>query len=192
MESRSTPQPRAGLAGALDRFIGPGASPAEIALQFGVAAAAAVGAFLYAAWVGVPSWSWPHHAVAVLLGFDVMGGVVTNATASARRWYRREGRTARHHMTFVLAHGAHLVVVWLLFAGRDALWLAGAALYLIVAAASILATPRALQRAVALSAYTGALALCLYILPEPPGLEWFLPLFYLKLLVSYLPADPSA
>ncbi len=192
MQPESTPQPRAGLAGALDRFIGPGASPAEIALQFGVAAAAAVGAFLYARWVGVPSWSWLHYAVAVLLAFDVMGGVVTNATASARRWYHREGRTARHHMTFVLAHGAHLIVVWLLFAGRDVLWLAGAALYLIVAAALILATPRYLQRAVALSAFAGVLALCLHAWPQPSGLEWFLPLFYLKLLVSYLPADPSA
>jgi hypothetical protein len=26
-------------------------------------------------------------------------------------------------------------------------------------------------------------------LPQPQGLEWFLPLFYLKLLVSHLPTE---
>lgn len=33
-----------------------------------------------------------------------------------------------------------------------------------------------------------ALLLALFVLPQPEGLEWFLPLFYLKLLVSHLSA----
>lgn len=183
-----TPQPRRGLAGALDRFIGPGATRAEIALQFGVAAAAAVLAPLYAASID-PGWSPLRYGLAAFIAFDVAGGVMTNAMPSARRWTHRAGQGFARHMGFIALHAAHLAVVWWFFM-REPLWLALSALYLIAAAAVVLATAKRLQRAVALALYAGALLLSLYVLRAPAGLEWFLPLFYLKLLVSYLPADP--
>jgi hypothetical protein len=37
--------------------------------------------------------------------------------------------------------------------------------------------------------YAGSVLLSLYALAPPPGMEWFLPLFYLKLLVSHLPPE---
>lgn len=43
-----------------------------------------------------------------------------------------------------------------------------------------------LQRPIALVMYAGALLLSLYWFEAPVGLEWFLPLFYLKLLVSHI------
>ena len=49
--------------------------------------------------------------------------------------------------------------------------------------------PQYLQRPVALIVFGCALLISLYVLSQPVGLEWFLPLFYLKLLVSHLPKE---
>jgi hypothetical protein len=67
------PSPRPGLAGALDKFIGPGATRAELTLQFGVPALAAIAAPLYASHV-VESWSWLQYAVCCILAFDTAAG----------------------------------------------------------------------------------------------------------------------
>jgi hypothetical protein len=61
--------------------------------------------------------------------------------------------------------------------------------YLLFSAALVLLVPQYLQRPVTLAAYTCALLLSMYVLRRPPALEWFLPLFYLKLLVSHLPKE---
>jgi hypothetical protein len=61
--------------------------------------------------------------------------------------------------------------------------------YLLVAAALVLWVPQYLQRPVALVAFSCALLISLYVLQQPVGLEWFLPLFYLKMLVSHLPKE---
>lgn len=41
----------------------------------------------------------------------------------------------------------------------------------------------------ALTAAPGAVLVSMYLLARPTGLEWFPALFYLKLLVSHLPAE---
>jgi hypothetical protein len=52
-----------------------------------------------------------------------------------------------------------------------------------------LVVPLYLRRPVALAVYAGVLLISIYVLPQPEGLEWFLPLFCLKLLVSHLPKE---
>jgi len=37
--------------------------------------------------------------------------------------------------------------------------------------------------------YVGSLLITLYGLEQPIGLEWFLPTFYIKLLLSHLPKE---
>ena len=73
-------------------------------------------------------------------------------------------------MAFVCVHLFHVGLVALLFRGGDGAFFVGVSSYLLLAAGVILASPLYLQR------------------PFVPtlGLEWFLSLFFLKLLVSHL------
>ena len=94
----STPQPRSGwLLGAIDQFIGPGATTAEVVLQ--LSAAFAVGLLcLLSYWKetsteeNVLVMSKVSSVVVLLLGVDLIGGVVTNSTSAAKRWYHRDGQ----------------------------------------------------------------------------------------------------
>lgn len=182
------PEPRTGLAGLMDKFIGPGATRAELILQFLFPLLAAAAAAVYAHQSGA-TWSALHYTVAVILALDMVGGVITNATAAAKRWYHRQGQDMNHHMQFVSAHFLHLVVVAWLFVDGGLLWGIISGVYLLAAAGAILTVPLYLQRPVALTTYAGALLLSIYFLQQPLGLEWFLPLFFLKLLVSHLPKE---
>jgi hypothetical protein len=182
------PSPRPGLAGALDRFIGPGATRAELALQFGLPALAAIAAPLYASRV-VESWSWLQYAVCCILAFDTAGGIITNATSSAKRWYHRTGRGFKQHFGMVSLHLLHLLLVSWLYLSFDIWWFAITGAYLLFSATIVLSVPQYLQRPVAVTVYACALLMSIYVLSQPTGLEWFLPLFYLKLLVSHLPKE---
>lgn len=182
------PQSRSGFAGALDKFIGPGATSAERLIQVLAPSVAAIAAPLYAAAMG-PSWSWLQYLLCMVLAFDLVGGVVTNATSSAKRWYHRNGQGFAQHFSFTAAHLLHLLLVAWLYLDNDWIWAAIAGGYLLAAAALILMVPVYLQRPTALILYLGGLVIGLWLLPTPPGLEWFLPVFYLKLLVSHLPRE---
>ena len=179
------PQPRPGMRGALDKFIGPGATPAEVWLAFGAALAAGVAAPTYAIVTDL-GWNTLQLALAALIAFDVLGGVVTNATSAAKRWYHRPELTFRDHFGFTALHLIHLFVVAWLFREGDWAFAIITSAYLLAAAAIILRVPLYLQRPVALLLYALSILMALYLLSPTPGLEWFLPLFYLKLLVSHL------
>jgi hypothetical protein len=123
--------------------------------------------------------------VAVLIAFDIAGGIVTNATSAAKRWYHRPGQGFWQHLGFTAIHVYPFIIAWL-FLGMD--WSYGLIVYgyLLFATLVILLVPQYLQRPVAMAAYAGGLLVALYVLPLIPGLEWFVPFFYLKLLVSHL------
>lgn len=177
--------PRNGWQGQLDRLIGPGATTAELALQFLPAVGGAIAAPLYAATLPV-AWSPLQLGLISLLGFDLVGGVLTNATAAAKRWYHCPGQGWQQQMTFVCIHLIHIGLVALLFRGTDWFFFAGVSSYLLLAAGLILASPLYLQRPIALGLYGLALLGDRYLFVPTPGLEWFLSLFFLKLLVSHL------
>lgn len=182
------PPPRQGWRGMLDRFIGPGATASELALQLSVPFVAVVGVVSYAVAQSV-DWTAMQYVIAGILAFDLVGGVITNATSSAKRWYHRPEQTKRSHLAFVSVHLAHLSLVSLVFQGWQWGWVATAGAYLIAGSVVVLRAQQYLQRPISLLVFSGALMLDQYILSAPPGLEWFLPLFYLKLLVSHLPKE---
>ena len=179
------PTPRSGWPRQLDRFIGPGATPAELALQLLPSVGAAIAAPLYASTLSM-DWSPWQLGLIGILGFDLVGGILTNATAAAKRWYHRPGQGWRQHMTFVTVHLFHIGLVALLFRGGDIRFFMGISSYLLLAAGLILRSPLYLQRPIALGLYSLALLSNLYLFAPTPGLEWFLPLFFLKLLISHL------
>ncbi len=184
------PHPRKGFPGTLDRFVGPGATPAELSLQFLLPLLAAVAAVAHAAYA-VGTWSALQYMLCALLALDIIGGIITNSTSSGKRWYHRAGQGFLQHFGFVMLHLGHLTVVSWLFLTLDLLWLLVAGMYLVIASLTIILSPIYLQRPVALLMYAGGVLLALYVLTSPPGLEWFLPLFYLKLLVAHLPREEA-
>jgi len=176
---------REGPAGLLDRFIGPGATPAELLIQFVPAFVAGVAASLYPLLIGLP-WSWVQITVAGLLALDMTGGVMTNATSPAKRWYHRKGQGFKQHLDFVAIHVLQLALVAWLFRGNDWLYAGMLYTYLMAGTVAILFSPLYLQRPVAMLLFIGAVIMDAYVYKPTPGLEWFVPVFFLKLFISHL------
>jgi hypothetical protein len=179
------PEPRSGWRGEFDRFMGPGATRAELMLEFGFALFGGVAMLAYAL-TSFSQWSIIQIGVAVLLAFDIAGGVVTNATSSAKRWYHRAGQGARQHLQFVALHVIHLVIAAWLFRSGDWLFAIVFSIYLLLTALAIVRAPLYVQRSLALGLTGVAIVMGLIVFVPTPGLEWFIPLLFLKLLVSHL------
>jgi len=182
-------EPRHGLAGALDRLTGPGAELFEVVLQFGVALTASVAAwFRYRSVGSGPLWL---AGLAAFLAFDIAGGVVTNATAPAKRWFHREGQGFPEHFRFQALHLVHIALLAFLFAPGDWLLFTLLSAALIGCSVVILVTPRYLKRPASMALYGAAVVILPLAVSTPSGMEWFIPLFYLKLLVGHLvPEEP--
>lgn len=183
--SETCPAPRSGWIGIVDRLIGPGATEAELWLQLLPAVIAAIAAPLYALTLSHP-WTPLQLGLIALLGFDCVGGILTNATATAKRWYHRPGQGWQQHLVFVSFHTVHISLVALLFRETDWGFLLFVSSYLLIATLTILRSPLYLQCPVALGLYGLALLGDRYLLSPTLGLEWFLPFLMLKLLVSHL------
>jgi hypothetical protein len=179
------PAPRPGWRGELDRFLGPGTTRAELALELGISLAGGLGMLLYALTQPL-GWNGWQIVLATLLAFDLAGGVVTNATSTAKRWYHRPSQGFRQQMTFIAVHGLHLALVGWIFRNGDWGWAASWFTFLLAASALILALPLYLHRPATVSIYALGLLLHQYLGTPTPGLEWFIPVFLLKLLVSHL------
>lgn len=156
-----------------------------MALQLGIPLIALLVAPVYAKAISV-EWGPLQYVFCSVLAFDIAGGVITNSTSCAKRWYHRDSQTFANHIGFVALHLIHLFLVSWIYLSLNLLWLLYAGGFLMVAAIVILQVPQYLQRPISLLFYGMAILLDLYLLESPKGLEWFLPLFYLKLLVSHL------
>lgn len=177
------PVPRPGAAGLWDHLVGPGATRAENLLVLGSAAAGTAATGAYLAWRGAaPALV----AVGCVLAFDLLGGVVSNATETTKRWYHRPETGVLRHLGFVLSHVLHVLVAAWLFRGGDWAFFAVTSAYLVAAAGVLAGTSTYLKRPVAMLCYLGALGLWIYLLGPTPGLEWFLPVLFLKLLVGHM------
>ena len=179
------PPPRNGLAGAWDRFVGPGATPAEQLLSVIPASLFAVAVVAYA-YCQQLDWSMLQYTVAFVLGFDIVGGIVTNATSAAKRWYHRAGRRLPQHFGCAVLHVFYIFLVALLFCPHFFNFFIFHSLYLVVSALIVLTVSPYLQRSVALLLLSGGILLTLYVATPPAGLEWFPIFLYIKLLVSHL------
>ena len=176
---------RVGLKGKLDKLIGPGATRAEKDVQTYIPFIAA-GILAYFVYQAGLDWSWAQYLVAILLTVDMVGGVITNATSSAKRWYHREGEGFVQHMGFISIHFIQLAVYSYFFLALNVWWIVYVGAFMLLASAAIMLTPLYLQRPVALVLYSVGLILSLYVFETAVGLEWFLPIFFLKLLISHI------
>jgi len=184
----SYPEPRKGLAGQWDKFVGPGATFAEqiISLVPSVLAALSITYYSYVSGLG---WSFVQYIVAALIAFDIVGGVTTNATSSAKRWYHRSGQTAVKHLGFIAIHILQIFLVSWLFRSLDISYIVVVYLYLIFSSCVVLTVPLRIQRSVALLFVCIAILMSEYLFSSTPGFEWFIPFLFIKLLISHLTTE---
>ena len=179
------PKPRSGLAGQWDKFVGPGTNTAETLLTLIPSFAAALAILLYAHYAHLEWTSW-QYIVATIIIFDFTGGITANATTSAKRWYHREGQKFKQLFGFVATHAFQIFIVAWLFRGLDFIYFTVVYLYLLASAFVVLKVPLRIQRSFALLFTVGAIILSLYVISPTPGLEWFIPFLFLKLMISHL------
>ncbi|EID56027.1 hypothetical protein [Saccharomonospora xinjiangensis] len=184
---RAVPGTSPGLRGAAQRFFGPGTTRAEIAIQV---TGTLLGSALLTTHVSLAGgWSTLSPLGVVVLGVlivDLVGGVLTNATNSAKRWYHRDGATALHRIGFAATHGLHLVAVAVVLDAGGWHWVLVNAGLLLGSAVAIEALPVDLARPSAMALYLAAVLVNLTWLPLPGALVWIPVLFFLKLLVCHL------
>jgi hypothetical protein len=183
LPASASPPVRTGLAGVWDRVVGPGATRAENAL---IVIASLLGGLGVAASLAAEKRSMGVIVAAALIGFDVVGGAVANATTTTKRWYHRPGSSEVHHLGFVSLHLVHVALVAVLFRGGDLAYFAAVSGYLVAASAVVALTPVELKRPAAAALFAVALLGWTYLLGPTPGLGWFVPLLFMKLLVGHM------
>lgn len=168
---------------ASDPLIGPDATPTELVLGWGAAAAAAVAQLGWALQSG--NWTAAQTGVAVLLAFDIGGGVVVNSTRSGRRWWHRPSVSRARELAFYAAHVHPFVVAWLwpAYAFTQAAALYGSMLLFAVIVAVL--TPARLKRPVAYGLTAVGLVMGATVLRAPAGLVWLPLLYYVKLVAAH-------
>lgn len=178
------PSPRSGLLGSWDRFVGPGMNRGENALMI----LASLGGALVAGWqLSAAGKSWPLVLLGSFIGVDVIGGVVCNMTMTTKRWYHRAGQRFRDHLRFIALHLSHIAVVAWAFRGEgfDAAYALTIGGWLIASAVGILCAPENLRSPLAAMGFLVAMVLSLYVVFPTPGLEWFAPMLFTKLLIGH-------
>jgi len=163
-------------------LVAPGATAAESALCYAAAVGGGALGTVMAAGAGLPPWSV---ALLALVGFDLVGGAVVNATAAGSRRFHGPGRRDGHRLAFVAAH-VHPFVLALAVPGYG--WGAAALTYgLVVAGAvAVLAVGPPLRRPVAHAATALGVLAALVVAPVPVFMAWVAPVLMVKLLLGHL------
>jgi hypothetical protein len=179
--------PEAG--GGFDRvvaeLIGPGATRAEIALVFCIGILAGISQIVYQLFAGL-GWDIIQLAIATFMAFDIAGGVAANSTSTAKRWYHREEKGKKDHIGFVLIHGIYILLVTVFFNSFDWIFFTLVYGYLILTSVMVVMMPLYLRRPTSVTLFAGGLLMNIYILTPIPGLEWFVPMLYLKLIIGHI------
>ncbi|MFI6871120.1 hypothetical protein [Nocardia sp. NPDC050406] len=167
-----------------DRLIAPGASRGE---QLVCYLTATIGSLVAVTLAVRADLSALAIVVIAVVAFDLCGGAVVNATASAKRHFHREGRTARHHLLFV---AIHLQPFLLALVVSEFPWYSAGAVYALALAGAVVvvSSPRFLQRPIAFAWVTLAL---LVPLDVPAALAWMPPILFIKLLLAHLQPDEA-
>lgn len=140
---------------------------------------------------GWQGWSVPQVGVLALVIFDLIFGMFTISTTTAKRWYHRAGVDAhRLRAGFVLGHLPYLLVGAALF-HTGWWWAAVNAGMLLGAALLVDTTPRDLKRIVALALTLTAALVNLIWLPLPAALAWLPVLLFVKILMCFLLPEQS-
>jgi len=179
-----------------DPIYGTGATLTEKNLARATGLAGAVVVCGLVALTDAGAWAPWQYAVAAVLAFDLVGGVVANALAPAKREHARTDRPGdgmlvrlvRRPIAFSALH-VQPILVGLLFPGTAWWW--GVAWYAIVllAVVAVRRVPTVLARPTALG-FVAGVALVAPVLESPAGFAWLPVVMALKLVVAHaVPSD---
>jgi hypothetical protein len=135
---------------------------------------------------GWGDWSALQKLAVAAIIFDLIFGMFTISTPTAKRWYHRPGRAALgFRCAFVLGHLLYLAAVAALF-GPGPAWAMVNASLLLGAAIIVEFAARDLKRLVAIGLTTAATLANFVWLPTPDALAWLPALLFAKILLCFL------
>ncbi|HZG57057.1 hypothetical protein [Paenibacillus sp.] len=178
--------------GKTDFSSGTGAYGSEKAL--GLLSALIVPCFvLYLIWSKSVEWNTAQTVVALVLAFDISGGLVSNALNSCKRFYHTPAKKHEGKLGFVLKQPVifsvfhiHPIVVGLMFGGWN--WTFGIAWYVLflTSVALVLMVPLYMKRPVSMLLIMLSVLVNLYAVPPVDGFEWLMPLLFIKIVYGHL------
>lgn len=175
-------EPRPGLPGLWDRYLGPDAKALD---RLRVAAAALGGLILGLTTVPAPL------AERVLLGLltgELCAGLMAALNSAGKAWIHRPTRRRQRLLLFVALQTIPLAIFIWLFREQDLQLLASAIALLFVGSAAVVSIPSAWQRAIGLVGLLGVLFILQHFHGQATSAAWFLPLFYTRTFVAHLPS----
>ncbi len=179
------PEQGKGFGRIIDELIGPGATHGEIILVL-VCSILGGSLLIFYQYVMNLGWNLVQIIVGAVIAFDIGGGVVANATSTAKRWYHRQGHGTKQLLGFIVIHFIHPILITIFFTQLDWIYFITVYGYLLISAGIVLATPLYLKRPMSMVMVSGAVILNSYVITVIPGFEWFLPIFILKLVVGHI------
>lgn len=184
------PEPRAGLAGLIDKTFGPGATRQELAL-FAAATTIALALLLAGRAVGIVGahWSFLQTVTACFLALNA-GFVVAIATSTCKRWYHRGEGVSGRSLALVLADGLfQLALTNAVFLRDDPRYAGILGAFFVLGGLLIPRVPLYTRRPVSYLLFFGGILLSSYAAPTIPGLEWFPIVFFTKYFVAHIPRE---
>lgn len=165
-----------------EALIAPNATPGERAFGYGAAVFGAIfaGALAFSAelnvWISI---------VLIIVGFDMFGGVVVNATVSGSRRFHVPGTPRWNALGFVACH-VHLLVLALLMPEMP--WTTAIVGYvgLILATIVVTLTPDSFKQPVAFLCAAVLIAITTSVFVPASVVAWVAPILIVKLLLSHL------
>lgn len=172
-------------------FFGPPRTRGEIIVGTGGSALvlALLGVYIWhvGGWRG---WSTLQAVVLAVVLFDLIFGIFTISSVTAKRWYHRAG-ARRFRLGFVIAHVFLYLVPFAALFDAGWAWTVVNGGLLVGAAAVIEATPQNLKGAVALCLTLALGMVNLTWLPLPATLAWLPVLLPVKVLLCFLVPEAS-
>lgn len=175
-------EPRRGLPGLLDRYLGPDATALD---GLRVAAAALGGLLLGLTTVPAPL------AERLLLGLltaELCAGLMAALNHAGKTWIHRPVRRRQRLLLFVALQMIPLTIFIWLFRAEDLQLLASATGLLFIGSAVLLLAPTAWQRPLGFVALLGVLFTLQQLHTQVPSGAWFLPLLYTRTFLAHLPS----
>jgi len=136
-------------------------------------------------------WNWWQVGLVCLVGFDVLGGAVANASSAIKRTYgtqpstgpTRKSRLLRSSIAFTALH-VHPIVLSLLLPDVGLGW--GIGWYLTTLASVVIVTksPLYLRRPIAMICFVTLVGASSFA-GAPLAIAWFLPIFLAKLVLAH-------
>ncbi|MFX0108325.1 MAG: hypothetical protein ACFE7R_08580 [Candidatus Hodarchaeota archaeon] len=179
------PERGTGLSRIADELIGPGATRAEIILVFVIAILGGIALLAYQYFAAL-GWTLIQIVIGAIIAFDIAGGVVASSTSTAKRWYHRKEQGSKQHLGFIAFHFIHPLLITVFFLAMDWSYFAIVYGYLVIASVIVIVAPLYLKRPVSVTVFSIAVLLSLYVVTPVPGFEWFIPMFFLKLVIGHL------